>query len=125
MIAAALCVVAWSADAKDVEKTAKSGEATYISIYRSWKRDCSSNDGVVKLVDKPLNGTLKTSQVDSVIVLSRYDPEKTKHCVGQPIKGFRIDYTSNPGFRGVDRFKVEVTFGKRRPEIDTFRVTVQ
>jgi hypothetical protein len=39
--------------------------------------------------------------------------------------GFRIDYTSVKGYRGIDSFVVEVAYGKRAPIQDSFTVSVE
>lgn len=125
MIGALFCCLTVPAYAKDFVKTARSGVPTRMNTYKAWKTDCSANRGVVQVVNKPLNGTLTPSQENSTIGTSRYDPARTAHCKGTPITGFRVDYTSTPGFRGTDRFQIYVTFGKRKRDYDNFTVNVR
>lgn len=41
------------------------------------------------------------------------------------MEGFRVEYTSMPGYRGTDSFVINVTFDKRPPVVDTFTVNVE
>lgn len=113
------------ANAMDFARTADSGLPARMHIYRSWKSDCSANHGVVKVMTKPKNGKLMSRDVSSIIEVSRKNPERTSHCRGRSIRGFQVDYRSNQGFTGTDTFQIEVTFGKRKPEIDNYTVTVK
>jgi hypothetical protein len=67
--------------------------------------------------------TLKTSQVDVKITYPR-DIEKNAHCIGKPVPGFRVEYTSEPNYHGSDSFQIHVTFGKRT-DIDNFSINVE
>lgn len=120
-----LCLVAGNCYAKDFEKSARSGQPTLMHVYRSWNLDCTSNVGVVKVLAKPLHGTLKPSRVTSTIGVGRRNPERTAHCKGKSTDGFRVDYTSAPKFRGTDRFQIEFSYGTRNTDIDYFTVNVQ
>lgn len=123
-IVTAACM-AGTCSAKDIVRQAMTGQPTEMWVYLSWHRkDCSPNIGVVKLVRKPQHGTLKTSQVDSTITNPR-DRERNAHCIGKPAPGFRVEYTSEPNYRGPDSFQIHVTFGTKRPEADNFTVNVQ
>lgn len=93
-------------------------------VYRSWTNDCKSKLGIVKVLSKPSHGTLKPTQVKSTIGISRRNPEKSVHCKGVPTNGFRVDYTSAPGFRGIDQFTIQFTYG-RGIDIDNYNVNVQ
>jgi hypothetical protein len=95
-------------------------------IYLSWhSKDCSPNIGVVKLVRKPAHGALKTSQVNQQIAVPRGHSEENAHCIGRVLPGFRVDYTSEPTYRGTDSFQIEVTFGKKHTDIDNFSINVE
>jgi hypothetical protein len=124
LLALALCFLAGDALAKDFTKTARSGQSTHMATYRSWGKDCSSRYGMVKVIAKPAHGTLRPSDVAATIGTSRRNPERTAHCKGAPTTGFRVDYTSSPGFRGIDTFTIEFTFG-RNVDVDSYTVTVE
>jgi hypothetical protein len=123
-LAIVLCLVAGDAAAKDFAMTARSGQTTKMHVYRSWTKDCQSKLGVVKVITKPSHGTLTPTQVTSTIGESRRNPEKTAHCKGVPTNGFRVDYRSEPGFRGTDSFVIQFDYG-RASDIDNYIVTVQ
>jgi hypothetical protein len=123
-LAFALCLLAGDACAESFEKSAKSGQSTVMHVYRSWTKDCQSKPGIVKVVAKPEHGTLKPTAVKSVIGVSRKDPEKSAHCIGMPTDGFRVDYISEAGFHGSDRFKIQFIYGKNNNDIDDYTVNV-
>src|SRR6187200_1112086 len=101
MIVSATCV-AGSCSAKDFVKQAKPGQPTQMWTYANWhSRDCSPNVGVVKLIRKPEHGTLTTSQVNTTIKYPRHY-ERNAHCIGKPVTGFRVEYTSESNYRGRD-----------------------
>lgn len=118
-----LVFVPTTIEAKEVMKTANGNISTRMYTYFSWDKNCKSTTGIVKLVSKPRNGQLKTSEVEERIGRSR-TTWKISRCAGTPIKGFRVDYTANPGFKGADRFVIEVQYKNKKPEIDTFTVNV-
>src|SRR5258708_7454242 len=92
------------ADMFDV--SAPSGQKQRVHTYMSWKsKDCTANKGVVKVLSKPEHGTLMPSEVDAVIQRNRFRAQDP--CIGKPMKGFKVDYQSEPGFRGTDSFKIE------------------
>ena len=104
--------------------TALSGSKERMHTYMSWKlKGCVPSTGIVKVIAKPQHGKLTPSNVEALIGHSRH--RSNDPCIGKPMKGFRVDYQSEPGFRGTDTFKIEVTFGKRVPEIDTNTITVR
>lgn len=93
-------------------------------VYKSWKiADCTGYSGVVKALSKPQHGKLTPRSVSARIGVSRYLGRT--HCLGKAVPGFQVEYTSTPGFRGVDKFTIEVTFGDHAPEVDTFTVNVE
>lgn len=117
---------ATTCSAKDFVKQAKPGQPTEMWVYLSWhSKDCSPNIGVVKLVRKPEHGTLKTSQVDSKITVPRGNPGKNAHCLGKAAPGFRVEYMSEPDYRGFDSFQIHVTFGTKHTDVDNFTISVQ
>lgn len=92
--------------------------------YYTWLRNCDTTTGVFKVVTKPRHGTITANLVDWKIGASRV--KGVDRCFGKPIKAFRVDYISEPGFHGTDTFMIDVFFGAtKRREIDTFSVTVR
>ena len=126
VVVIAVSAFASTCSAKDFFRQAKPGQTTEMWVYLSWHtKDCSPNIGVVKLVRKPEHGTLKNSQVNSKITIPRGNTEKNAHCIGKPAPGFRVDYTSEPNYRGFDNFQIHVTFGKKHTDVDNFTISVQ
>jgi hypothetical protein len=123
-VALAVCFAGSHACAKDFTRTVRSGQPTQMHVYRSWTTDCQSKRGVVKVVSKPAHGTLTPTEVQSTISTSRYHPERTAQCMGLPTNGFRVDYRSEPGFRGTDQFAVEFDYG-HGPDVDHYLVNVR
>ena len=113
-----------SAYADALVRTAQPGKTTRMFVYTSWNKDCSSKTGVVRVVAKPRHGTLIPHRdVDTTIGRNRVKPNDS--CYGMPTKGFQVDYTSKPGYRGTDSFVIEATFGTQATIVDTFTVIVE
>ena len=116
--------IANSASAKDFTISARSGQPTQMHIYNSYTADCQSKRGIVKVASKPAHGTLTPSEVQTTIGTSRYKPERTAGRVGRPTNGFRIEYRSEPGFRGADQFVIEYDYG-HGVDVDHYTVNVR
>ncbi len=123
-VALACSAVAGNACAKDFTMSARSGQPTQMHVYRSFTADCDSKRGIVKVASRPAHGTLTPSEVQTRIGPSRYKPELTAKCVGLPTNGFRVDYRSEPGFRGTDQFVIEYDYGHGL-EVDHYTVNVR
>ena len=124
------CIVACSlstfSNAANFTRTANSGVATIVHLYDDWDpTTCRSAGGVVKLVNKPQHGKLTTGYVYRIIHMSGYTG-RVSVCAGTPIKSFRITYRSQPRFRGLDSFTVDVTLGwGNRHSTDVYTINVQ
>lgn len=100
-----------------------SGVMKRVHMYMSWKsKDCTPNKGIVKVLVKPQHGKLTPYEIDTVITRNRF--KANDPCIGKSMKGFDVSYQSNSGFRGTDSFKIEATYGNRKPVIDTYKITV-
>lgn len=97
---------------------------TPVHTYLSWNDDCSPNTGVVKVATRPQHGKLTPSQVSAVARQNRFSTYGTV-CLGKTMPGFRVTYTSAPGYRGTDSFAIEVIYGNRQPILDTYTVIVE
>ena len=93
-----------------------------MKIYHAWNRDCSAGAAVVKVVAKPQHGKLASGTVASQISRNRLGGRN--QCLGKPILGFEVKYTSAPGFRGTETFTIEVIYGSRAPITDSYIVNV-
>ena len=121
-VAALLALQSGLAQAATV--TVKSGVPTAVHTYLSWNNDCSPNAGVVKVATKAQHGKLTPSRVSAVARQNRFSSYGTV-CLGKTMPGFRVTYTSTPGYRGPDSFAIEVIYGNRQPILDTYTVTVE
>jgi hypothetical protein len=106
--------------AESFVRSARSGVPVRVFTYHS---DCSEKFGVIHLVTKPRHGKAVPSRDVSIMQSNRYNPRD--RCVGSALKGFRVDYTSAPGFRGVDSFVIEYTPAGRATVTDSFTVNVE
>lgn len=124
-LVAGICALAMApaAIAESRTRTAVSGQTTRIVVTRSWNRECVMNGGVVKVLIKPRHGKLTNRIVDTTVPPNRTGMDN--RCLGKPIKGFQVDYTSIPGFHGTDTFTLEVTSGGGKTFQDDYTVIVQ
>jgi hypothetical protein len=106
------------------DASVKSGVPTPIHTYLSWNNDCSPNAGVVRVATKPQHGKLTPSKVAAVARQNRFSTYATV-CLGRTMPGFRVVYTSTPGYRGADSFAIEVIYGGRSPIMDVYNVNVE
>jgi hypothetical protein len=104
-------------------RTAKSGVATRVYSYHAHQRDCRETLGIIKVLTKPQHGRLTPNREVSTLKSNRFNSADA--CIGSQLNGFRVDYTSAPGYRGVDNFAIEYTNGLRSTVIDYFTVYVE
>jgi hypothetical protein len=114
--------VAPSATAGSFVRSAKSGVPTTAYTYHAHNRDCGAKFGIVKVVTKPQHGKLIPVRDVSTLKGNRFKP--TDPCIGSAIPGFRVEYTSTPGYVGIDSFVIEYTTGKQ-DTLDSFTIHVQ
>ena len=121
------CVVAFLAPslafAEFRIRTVTSGQTKRMAVHISWSKDCKSNGGAAKVLTRPQHGKLSNRIVDSTIQRNRTGSDTS--CVGKTIKGFEVNYTSEPNFHGTDTFSLEVTTGSGKGFTDHYTVTVQ
>jgi hypothetical protein len=122
----ALLIAQPDANARDLMRTARSGETKSMARYYSFNReDCSQAGGVVKLIKKPSHGTLITRAIEGPIGANAIGAI-SHHCVGKAVKSFQVLYKSKPGYHGTDSFKVQLYFGgSGRSRTDTIFVIVK
>jgi hypothetical protein len=121
------CVLAYglpAAQARPFDRTAAAGQTTKIYEYHSrGDSNCAATAGVVKVLSKPSHGTITHHAVNSIRILNHQGKLQT-HCFGTPVKAFVVDYTPAPGFHGIDKFSLDVTWGREQHDIDTYTVKV-
>jgi len=121
-MAALIAVLPDAAGADTFFRKARSGVETKVFSYHSHRRDCSEKAGVIKVLTKPQHGRLTPGRETSVLRRNRFNPDDP--CVGAQLTGFRVSYTSEPGFRGEDSFAIEYTI-PGRSVVDYFTVMVR
>jgi hypothetical protein len=119
---ALLLTMGQAARAEQVTRSVQAGVLATVYIYHSWKPDCSPGSGVVKVLTKPAHGTL--SHTDDVSAPNHNRFRANDGCVGRLMKGFRLQYRSEAGYRGTDSFSVEVLFPGKPRTVDNFSVIV-
>jgi hypothetical protein len=111
------------AAARPMDRTVASGQSQIVGRYYTWKADCSSAFGTVKVIVKPQHGKIANQLVDERIGISRRK-RVADQCLGRPIKALAVTYRSDPGYHGFDHFTLDATFNAYR-EVDTFTINVQ
>ncbi|KIZ41287.1 MULTISPECIES: hypothetical protein [Rhodopseudomonas] len=111
-----------AASADSFVRNVRSGVETKVFSYHAHRRDCSEKAGVIRVVTKPQHGRLIPGREVSTLKRNRFNPEDA--CVGAQLNGFRVNYRSEPGYRGEDSFVIEYTL-PRRSVTDYFTVIVR
>jgi hypothetical protein len=112
--------------AKDLVKTVSSGERVLMYRYAHWlPDDCSPDLGDVKVLAKPQHGKLTPVRGTLTIPATGTRNPSPIKCIGKPTPMFAVYYTSHPGFRGVDSFRIEVNYRRQRLDFDTFTIYVR
>lgn len=106
-----------------MNRTVASGQTLIVGRYYTWKADCSSAFGTVKVISKPQHGTIANHLIDERIGVSRRK-RVADQCLGRPIKALAVTYQSKPGYHGFDSFTLDATFNAYR-EVDAFTINVQ
>jgi hypothetical protein len=121
------CVLAYAlpAAARPLNRTVAAGQTTKMYEYHS-KGDinCAATGGVVKVLNNPSHGKITHRAVNSIRIFNHWGKLRTD-CFGTPVRAFVVDYTSAPGFHGVDKFSLDVTWGRATHDIDTYTVKVE
>ena len=75
--------------------------------YFTWKADCRSAFGTVKVISKPQHGTISNHLIDWRIGISRRKGVPDQ-CFGRPIKALAVFYKPQPGYHGIDSFSLDL-----------------
>ncbi|MCB1462413.1 MAG: hypothetical protein KDJ90_08295 [Nitratireductor sp.] len=91
-------------------RNAGSGKTTWMDDYYGWGNDCRPKVVNIDIVRKPAHGKIsprpKSGKIPRPKISSGGD-----HCVGRPLKGWSVFYTSQRGYRGTDSFTVRMSIG--------------
>ncbi len=121
LLLVALAATPHVAAAADVDKTYRrtttDGAAVLLHHYASWDRQCRPNgDVVITVVSQPVGGMLDM----------RHEPKTdageervgATACAGVALPSVGVYYVPRPGFKGTDRFQLEIRYGRGSPVID-------
>jgi hypothetical protein len=125
LLAIAILVAASSqsmAEGMVFERVALSGQPKAVWTYRNWNHLCQETGGVTKVVSRPQHGRLSNKRISSPI-FNRNNP--SDRCAGKSTGGLQVIYTSNPGYRGTDKFMIEKTWKGGGVLVYTFIMTVR
>ena len=124
ILATALAIAATSdARAHNVTKNARSGQTALMWRYGSFQNDCSPAAGTIKVRAKPMHGRITQQSGTVTMHVPRF--RENIQCVGATREGLLVYYTSEPEFRGVDSFSIEVIYPSHPTDVDTFSVHVR
>lgn len=110
--------------ARDVNRNVDVGKTARMWVYHSWDKECRPSSGTVKVLDRPRHGKLSNHVVESVVINDHWG-RPVRRCAGRSIRALQVDYTSAPGYWGMDYFKLDVTWSNGHREIDSFNVLVK
>ncbi len=108
-LAAAIALAAPTAAQAQGFKSAKSGKTQWIDAYYGWNNDCSFKTINVNVAQKPQHGTV--SPKVEMQRITRAQIGSVGNCAGKPTKAVAVYYRSKPGYRGIDRFRIQMSVG--------------
>jgi hypothetical protein len=112
-------------ESKTFNKSVKSGVLTELHYYSSWHREsCELNGGVVRLLSRPQHGRVLPQKTLRMFREPIRRDQVKGPCWGRSYLAFVISYRSEPGFRGIDTFSVQVTLGNGSSYIDYYNLNV-
>lgn len=90
----------------NVERVVLSEARTRVAFLVAAEPDCSPIELTVRIFKKPVNGKLELEEGDGFGAWRKEDPRST--CNDKKTWGWLLFYSSNPGFKGIDRAEIEV-----------------
>jgi len=108
----------------EYDRTAPSGEIQWMDEYSGWNNDCSFLEIAVDVIEQPAHGEVFPRPEIKRI------PKKAVRgnsgvCAGRKMKALVLYYTSEPGYRGQDRFQVRMKVRGQDPAFFIYNVTVE
>jgi hypothetical protein len=92
---------------EQLTQAAKSGRPVIVRAMTAWDRNCNELSVEIRLSQPPQHGTVCLA-IEGLKIGNAYF-NSSPQCLGRPIGGTAIIYTSHPGFEGLD----ELTFLRR------------
>jgi len=120
----ALLVVALSGCAGKVIKTSVSdGFTKPVFEWGFWSGRCQATDFTIKITQKPEFGVAEI--VSGTMIIARETASGVRTgCEGKSVATKVVNYTSNKGFRGVDKMRLTVFRRSSAPRLFTVEVKV-
>jgi hypothetical protein len=85
---------------EQLTQAAKSGRPVIVRAMSAWDRNCNNLSVEIRLSQPPQHGTVCLAFGERKIGSSYFN--SYPHCLGRPIGGTFVIYTSRPGFEGLD-----------------------
>jgi hypothetical protein len=123
----ALLVLFDNAHAQPFTRAVPAGQTTTVFTYRPFLLStCKSAFAVATLAVKPQHGRVSHYLTPATIPTINRFTNRPTGCKPTPTTGFAVTYTPAAGFRGIDKFSLDVAFKDAgRREADTFTIIVQ
>ena len=107
----------------------QAGRTTPIAFFSTFNpRTCQNGPRPTTRIVQPANGTVEARPSTDSFSVAEFGAGDRK-CAGQSMRGVRIVYTPDPGYRGPDSFTVRHSFaqriGVRSTSNASYRVNVQ
>ncbi|MEC9343137.1 MAG: hypothetical protein VYD64_04750 [Pseudomonadota bacterium] len=116
-----MAAVAGPAAAAEFRK-AQSGRAAWMDDYYGWDNRCRPKIVNIDVVREPAHGKISPRPKSGRIPRPKIG--SATQCVGKPLKGWSVYYTSRRGYRGVDNFTIRMSIGGTS-KLFNYRVTVR
>ncbi len=121
LLLGALMAAPHLAAATDIDKTYRrtttDGAAVLLHHYASWDRQCRpTGDVIITVVSQPVGGTLDMRHETKTD--AGQERVGAASCVGVAMPSVGVYYVPRPGFKGTDRFQLEIRYGRGSPVID-------
>ena len=128
ILAVAVSMLVWNSPAWAVDgvydRTALSGESEWMDEYFGWNNDCSHLVIEVDVVDGPTHGTISHRNEPRPIPQNA-TRGKSGSCAGKEANALVLEYTSEAGYRGPDKFRVRMKARGQSPAFFLYYVTVE
>ncbi len=105
-------------------RSANSGQKKWMDEYSGWNNDCSFMTIDVDVVEPPAHGKV-TPRPEIKRIPKVAKRGSSGACAGRKMKALVVYYTSKPGYRGRDRFKVRMKARGQSPAYFVYNVNVR
>ena len=107
---AALVLVSAAGPAQSRTVETRPGKTVQIANFHAWDRFCGSIKVHVDVTREPSHGVV-VIHLTSSTKITRANRGSVHLCKGKRVKSVKVEYRPDPGFRGSDRFGINVRSG--------------